>query len=126
MKHVWAGAALLAVLLCAGVLLNMGMERVHGIHPQTLEQAAEASLKENWEQAVALTETVRSRWEKNRKATAAVTDHALLEEVDCLFSELLVYREKWLGTEYAAVCMNLARRIEEVVESQSLRWWHLL
>ena len=126
MKHVWAGTALLAVLLCAGVLLNAGMERMLGIHPQTLEQAAEASLAEHWAQADALTETVRSRWEKNRKTTASVTDHALLEEVDCLFSELSVYREERLRTEYAAVCMNLARRIEEVVESQSLRWWHLL
>ena len=126
MKHVWAGAVLLAVLLLAGSLLNAGMERRFGSYPRTLEQAAEASLTERWEQADALAENVRSQWEKSRKVTASVTDHALLEEVDCLFSELSVYRARRLGTEYAAVCADLARRIEEVVENQGLRWWHLL
>lgn len=126
MKHVWAGAVLLTALLCAGLLLNTGLQRMNGALPGELKKAAEASLKENWEQADELTETVRSRWEKNREITASLTDHALLEEVDCLFSELAVYRKQRLGSEYAAVCMCLARRIEAVLESQSLRWWHLL
>lgn len=126
MKHVWAGAVLLTVLLCAGLLLNAGMQRMNGAQPRALTQAAEASMAGNWTRADGIMETVRSRWEKNREVTASVTDHALLEEVDCLFSELTVYREQRLGSEYAAVCMCLARRIEAVLESQSLRWWQLL
>lgn len=126
MKHAWAGVVLLAALLCAGLLLNAGMERMNGMHPRTLTQAAEASLAGNWTQADMLAETVRSRWEKNRKIIASVTDHALLEEVDCFFSELTVYRDQQAGSEYAAVCMCLASRIEAVLESQRLHWWHLL
>lgn len=126
MKHVWAGAVLLTALLCAGLLLNAGMQRMNGPQPGELKQAAEASLAGNWTRADGIMEKVRSRWEKNREITASVTDHALLEEVDCLFSELAVYREQRLGSEYAAVCMCLARRIEAVLESQSLHWWHLL
>ena len=126
MKHVWVGAVLLAALLFGGLLLNTGLQRMNGALPGELKKAAEASLAGNWTRADGIMETVRSRWEKNREITASLTDHALLEEVDCLFSELMVYREQHLGSEYAAVCMCLARRIEAVLESQSLRWWHLL
>ena len=57
---------------------------------------------------------------------AAMVDHELLEETEKMLSELAVYRSRRLSTEYATVCLCLAKQAEAIGESQSLRWWHLL
>lgn len=126
MKHVWAGTALMAVLLCAGILMTVCMGSLQETLSQTLTEAADSALAENWEKTDALMGNAKRQWESSRRFVASIADHELLEEAERLFSELAVYRECRLPSDYAAVCLCLARQIEEIGESQSLCWWHLL
>ena len=63
MKRMWIGAAILAVLLAAGLLVGQVMEDRTAPGAEKLHQAAEFARAENWEQAIELAVEVQTEWE---------------------------------------------------------------
>ena len=126
MKRIWLGVSLLLVFLVAGCLLTYSFHRVHAPLAAVLEEASEQALAGNWERACTSAADARQRWDKYRNLTAAVADHAPLEEMDALFSQVEIYvRLNWQG-EFAALCMQLSQMAAAMEESQALTWWTFL
>lgn len=126
MKHVKLGLCILAVLFAAGLLLTSCLSGLRRELCDAMNTAATAALEGRWEDADEAAGAGRQLWERRRKFVASVVDHELLEEADTLFAQLEVYRSQCLSAEYAVVCRCLARQMEAIGESQSLRWWHIL
>ncbi len=123
MKRLWLGVSLLLLFLVAGIAITISFHRIHAPMAQSLENAAQQALSGQWEEALQSAGDARQRWEKYRHFGAAVADHAPLEEMDALFSQLEVYQAlAWQG-EFAALCRQLACMAEAMDESQSLAWW---
>ena len=126
MKHFWLGTGILLFFLVAGVLTTLVFCRIHEPLEDCLKDAAEAALEGDWEKAVFFANTATSRWEKYRFLTAAVADHAPLEEMDAAFSILEAYMELGWWGEFAALCAQLSQMAGAMVESQAFVWWNLL
>ena len=126
MKRLWIGVVLLALFLVLGILLTFSFCRIHAPLAQTLEDASRHALSGDWERACASARDAKERWEKYRNFTAAVADHAPLEEMDALFSQLDIYMSlSWKG-EFATLCSQLSQMAAAMEESQALTWWTLL
>lgn len=126
MKRGWLGVILLIVLLIAGVLIQLGMDSLHGRNAQRLEQAAAASLEENWEQAETLALQAREGWLSGYRMTASVADHAPMDEIDRLYAELLVYLRQRETVHFAATCAQLARLTQAMGEAHRFSLGNLL
>ena len=125
MIRTWIGAGLLLVLLAAGLLVGEGVERRFSPGAAELEQAAAAAKMEDWEKAEALTDTVRARWERSRKAAEGLAGHEELERIETAFAQLRTYA----GTDpaaYSAVCAALARQLESLTATHQCSWENLM
>ena len=126
MKRLYIGAALLAVMLAAGICLTVAFTAIHEPLSSRLQEAQEAAVAGDWEKAADLTEQARQKWEEFRHFTAAVADHEPLEEMDSLFARLEVLCRLREEDEFAADCAQLARLADAMAESQRINWWNLL
>lgn len=126
MKRLYIGAALLAVMLAAGICLTAVFTGIHGPLSEQLQEAQAAAVAGDWEKAADLTARAREKWEKYRHFTAAVADHEPLEEMDSLFARLEVLCQLREEDEFAADCAQLARLADAMAESQRINWWNLL
>ena len=126
MKRLYIGITILLFFLVAGILLTCSFRRIHAPLAQTLENASQAAMDGNWENALSLAESARGRWETYRNFTAAVADHEPLEEMDALFSQLTVYGKLRLHVEFADICAKLSQMAAAMEESQKLTWWTML
>ena len=126
MKRFWIGVGLLVFFLAAGSFLTMGFGRIHGPLAETLEEASALAREDRWQEACTLSEEAREIWEQWRNVTAAVADHAPLEEMDALFSQLECYKELGWEGAFSCACMELAQMARAMQESQQLTWWTLL
>lgn len=126
MKRLWIGLGVLSGILALGICLNLWMEKTHTDLARELDQAAELIREEKWEEAGAVAREAHRRWQERRRLLAAVVDHEPLEEMERLFSQLWVYRQRHWVTEFAATCVQLARQAEAIGDSHILTWWNLL
>ena len=126
MKRLYIGAALLAVMLAAGICLTAIFNSIHEPLSAQLQEAQAAAVAGDWEKAADLTARSREKWEKYRHFTAAVADHEPLEEMDSLFARLEVLCQLREEDEFAADCAQLARLADAMAESQRINWWNLL
>lgn len=125
MKKLWAGIAILAVLLGLGIGGAMVMDHVHGDLSDRLENAADLCTS-HWEQANALAESARTSWEQHHHWIAALVDHEPLEEIESLFFQLSLCQSLGDTEEFAAVCLRIASICNVLEESHSPFWWNLL
>ena len=126
MKRFWIGLGVLCVILALGISLNLWMEKLHTDLARELEQAGTLAQEEQWEQAGQVARQAYARWQERRRLLAAVVDHEPLEEMERLFSQRWVYRQRHWVTDLAAPCLQLARQAEAVGDSHILTWWNLL
>lgn len=126
MKRGILGAALLAVLLFAGILSSRSLGNTFMPMEETLQQAALAAQEEDWQTAEDLTRQVFRQWERSRFLTAVLTDHGPLEQIDALFARLEVYGRAGNATAYAALCARLAQELSDLGIEQILSWQNLL
>lgn len=126
MKRLYIGIAILLFFLISGLFLTCSFGRIHAPLAQTLENASQAAIAGNWENAVCLADSAKTRWETYRNFTAAVADHEPLEEMDTLFSQLEIYEKLRLNVEFAGICTRLSQMAAAMEESQKLTWWTLL
>jgi len=126
MKRSWFGFFLLVILLLAGILSSLAMEDVHEPIADKLELASKAALQRNWAAAAWHTADARDNWEQWEMFRAGFCDHGPTEEVDALFSALEVYGSSRERIAFAALCREIAEKIQAIGESHGLDWKNLL
>lgn len=126
MKRSWFGAGLLAALLILSLLSGRLLSRCHQPAARDLEEAAQTALAGDWSRTADLTRSARSRWERCRHFSAAITDHAPMEQIDRLFAILEVHQHTRSSPDTAALCAELAQRIRRISQDQQCSWWDIL
>lgn len=126
MKRVYFGFSLLILMLVIGTAITLRFSALHVPLAQQLRQAQSAAENGDWETAKAQTDAARAQWEQSRPFTAAVADHAPLEQMDALFARLAVLSQLQNLEEFAADCAELSRLATAMAHSQQLFWWNLL
>lgn len=126
MSRFWIGIALLVVFLCLGVWVTWSMNDIHEPISRTLEEAAEAALAGDLKAGTALAAEALDTWERHWHGTAAVADHAPMDEIDGLFAQAEIYAQTGSTADFAAICGRLAKLITAIGEAHSPGWWNLL
>lgn len=126
MARGWFGLAILIVFLIAGFVTAEVMEDAHLPTERLLAQAAEMTLKGDFEGAVALGFEAKSRWERHWDGTATVADHSPMDDVDALFAEMEIFAKTGEAPHFASVCKELSQRIQAVAGAHRFSWWNIL
>ena len=122
----WFGFAILILFLILGFVTATVMDNAHLPTESLLAQAAEQTLNGNFEEAVALGQQAKLRWDKHWNGTATVADHSPMDDVDALFAEMEIYAKAEEKPHFAAVCRELSRRIQAMAGAHRFSWWNIL
>ena len=126
MKRLWFGVGFLVVILVIGIALTAAFDRIHSPIADSLRQASQSALDQDWEKATALAKKARAEWKEYRDLIAAVADHEPLEEMENLLEQLDVYAQRRRTADFAAACIELAIMADAMLESQQITWWNFL
>ena len=126
MNRLWIGVVILLFFLAMGGAIWWGSHVFFGNFSRDMELAGQAAVEENWTVAGEKIEKCRQKWERQRPFWAALTDHAPMEQIQNLFSQLELYEKQRLSTEFAACCRSLSKEAEAVGETHGLAWWSVL
>ena len=126
MRRFLLGAGILLALLVLGLWISFSMTQQHQAISHTLEEAAQQALSGDPDSGHALARQAHQSWDSHWRSTASVADHAPMDEIDGLFSQLEVYAQTGQTSAFAANCSRLAKLIDAVGEAHSLTWWNLL
>ena len=121
-RRFWYGLGILAIFFGLGLWAAMGMEKMHVPVTEHLEQAAQTALSGDVTGGAAQAEQAEKVWQKCRSLTAAMADHAPMEEIDSLFAQVQLYAQAGSGVDFAAYCRRIARLVEAVAEAHGLNW----
>ena len=124
-KFFWSGALILALLLGLTLSISWAMDAIHTPMEQALEQAADAALTGDVDQARQLGTQAKHRWDRFRKAVAVVADHSPMDEIDQLFAQMQAYAQAEEETELASCCAQLAWLVQSMADAHILTWWNL-
>ena len=126
MARGWLGAGILVAFLVLGLVLSGAADKVHLPTGELLDRAAELTLAGDLEAGIALGAEAKNRWETQWFLTAAVADHAPMDDVDALFGEMEIYARTGEAPHFAACCKELAQRIQAVADAHRFTWWNIL
>lgn len=126
MKRLWLGIILLVLFCALGLFVAAAMDSAHAEIAQELESAAELALEENDTLARQQAESAKRKWEKCWGWTAAVADHAPMDEIDGLFAQLKSFESPEERAHYAATCAQLAKLVNAMAEAHRLSLQNLL
>lgn len=126
MKRFWLGAAILALLLVLGIGAQVWMDALHTPCADTLEQAAQEALQDNWPDALILAQQASTHWEQTKKVISSLADHTPMDEVDMLLAELRIYASTRETPHFAACCTQLAAMMQAIGQAHAFNWWNLL
>jgi len=126
MKRFWIGLVILMIILLLSTVMTVVMPRVHLPISQQLSDASQAAQTENWAQAETLAMEALSRWEAFRGFTAAMADHAPMEQIDSGFAQINAFLQRRDPNEFSAACATLARLVQAMADSQTFTWWNFL
>lgn len=125
-RRFWYGLGILTAFLVLGLWVAWGMETMHRPVTLQLEQAAQAAMDGDLGTGGALLKRAESIWQQRRGLTAAMADHAPMEEIDSLFAQAEIYVQCGSAAEFAAYCSRIAKLVEAVGEAHGLNWQNLL
>lgn len=126
MKRGWVGAAVLLVLLAAGILSARWLSDRLQPMGAAMAEAAESVMEDDWDTARALTQHTMEKWQRNWHMTAVFADHAPMEEIDAMFARLAVYGKEQNRAAYGALCAELSRDLEALGDDHLPSWWNIL
>jgi thioredoxin-like negative regulator of GroEL len=126
MKRFWIGITVLTLLLILGIFSTVLLSRSHLPIRDTLEQAAVAALAGDLGQADQLLKKAKVQWDRNRLWAAALVEHGVLEEAECLFAEAEVYAKAANRQALAAACARLAQIMDTIAQSHQTSWQNVL
>ena len=124
-RRFWYGIGILLVFLALGLWAAMGMENMHRPVTGQLEQAAQMAIGGDLSTGAALAERAERIWQRGRGLTAALADHAPMEEIDSLFAQAKSYALSGLAEDFAAVCSRIAKLVAAIGEAHGLTWQNL-
>ncbi len=125
-KRFWLGVGVLAVLLAVSITVTAAMKAIHEPAAEEFRQAARIALEGDLPTAAARGRHARDRWQKNRKFTACVADHAPMDTVEDLLAEMEVFAEAEDPEHFAAACARLAAAVKAMSDAHSPAWWNML
>ncbi len=123
MTRFWIGAVTLLVLLGLGATTTWLYADTYDPLAADLRQAQDLAMQGDMTAAQKQVTQATNHWQHWRKFAAAVTDHALLEEMDGLFAQLELVSQP---LELALLCAKLSAQAEAMSESQKITWWNVL
>lgn len=123
MKRIWIGVGILLALLVVGLLVMDITDRQLGEVSETLKQASEAK---HWEEGVSLAQKAQKDWKQKWHLMASLADHTDIDNIDGIFAQLEVYRQRRDETQHAAACARLSEAIRDLEENHRFSWWNLL
>lgn len=126
MKRLWIGILVLSVLCASGSLVAFAMGRCHSPISRDLSLAAHAATEGDLPQGTRYAEKALEQWLRYRDLTAALADHAVIEQIDALFAEIRIYAATQDAAAFAAVCAHLSELTKAVAESHHPKWQNLL
>lgn len=126
MKRSWLGVGLLVILLFAGVMSTKWIRATHEEMARYTREAAQSALREDWAGAAERTGRVRERWEQCWRLSAALSNHAPLEQIETLFAQLEVYAAAEETVAFASGCTQLGAELQALADAQQLNWWNML
>lgn len=121
MRRSWIGLALLLVLLAAGILISVAMDRVHAPISWDLEQAADFAEVGLWQEAAEHADRAAQQWARWQVFRESFADHTPIEEIDCLLAQLPVYAKEE-DSHFTATCRELVQKVTAVSEAHALSW----
>lgn len=126
MWRLWLGIFILIAFLVLGMWISSSMDKVHLTVSGQLEEAAQLALSQQPEDAYRLAMEAKVLWEKNWNSSACVADHAPMDEIDGLFSQLEGYYRAQQPGDFSVCCSRLSMLVEAMSEAHSVTWWNLL
>lgn len=126
MKRCWFGLALLLVLLAASLVTTWHMDRIYAPLSETMSQAGERALRDDWGNALYLMDRAADSWQGHWKLSAAFADHEPMEDINALFTQLQVSAALRDGPGFAALCAHLSAELQAMGDAHSFVWWNLL
>ena len=122
----WLGVGILVCFLILGLITSSAMDSAHLPTCEMLDQAADKTLRGDFDGGVALGMAAKARWEQQWNSTATVADHSPMDDVDALFSEMEIYAQTGEEPHFAACCRELAQRLEAVAGAHKFNWRNVL
>lgn len=126
MGRFWLGIGILAAFLGLSLYVAAAADETNQQISGILEQAAQDALAGDLDKAVTLAQQAQTQWQKNWHSTAAVADHAPMDEIDGIFNQTFAFAAAGSAQDFAACCARLSGLVAAVGEAHSLSWWNLL
>ena len=126
MKRLWLGIGILLLFFALGLWISKTMDDVHLSIADTLDAAAEQALSGDLAAGLETARRAKTAWEKNWHGSAAVADHAPMDEIDGLLAQLECYSRANMPGDFAACCSRISLLVRAMSEAHSLTWWNLL
>ena len=125
MKRGWLGLGILLVFLALGLWSSRTVERIYTPLTRQLEEASAVALSGDLERGMHLAQAARDTWHAYWRKTAALSNHAPMDEIDALFSRTVIFAQAGNRTDFAAHCAQLSALVEACAEAHRLTWWNL-
>ncbi len=126
MRRFWLGIGILVLFLALGIWVTRAMDDVHQQISTLLDRSAALVLEADPTEGLVLAEEAHTLWQSHWHGTAAVADHAPMDEIDGLFAQLDILGRSGRYADFAANCARIATLVAAVGEAHSLSWWNLL
>ncbi len=126
MRRFWFGVGVLVVFLAIGLWVCAATDDMTLPVSDYLQQAAEQALSGDLSGGIASAQRAKSLWQAHWNSTAAVADHAPMDEIDSLFAQLQAYATAGAAEDFAASCARTALLVEAVAEAHRPTWWNFL
>ena len=120
------GIGLLLGLLALGLSVTLFARTMYDPVTQDLEAAENAALSGGLGEAMAYVRKARQLWDSRWHKTATFTDHAPMDEIDSLFSQLECCGKAGSSGDMAALCARVNQLIKAITEAQIPTWWNFL
>lgn len=114
----WLGAAVLAAVLAAGLVMGAAVQRQLAPAAQALRQAESAALAEDWDAAVSHAAGAEARWRR----AAPLCHQDTLDRIDAAFAQLSTAAKLEDRAAWAAQCTALARDLEALGDTFGCHW----
>ena len=126
MNRFWLGVGILVSFLVLSLWCGWVMGSFHTDLAERMETASREALAGDLEKAVTEADRVQRSWQAHWHTTAALADHAPMDEIDSLFAQLEAYARAEKATEFAAYSARLSRLLHATGEAHLPTWWNLL
>jgi hypothetical protein len=125
MNRIRVGIAILLVMLGLCLAVTGAMQKVYPVMASLLEDAALYAEAGNFPDAQEFARQASLLWDRCHRFTAALADHAPMDDMDSLFAELETYGKLEELPHFAALCRNLSRLARSMGENHGMLWWNI-